>query len=440
MTPTRITLSEWETACPVRCSSLAGQSFDGDQASRTFADNLTSRNQLEILEFARGLEIRATSFVGRVKLGEIEITVHPKISGAPLLNLFRYAYGLRDLHLYSGASYSTTHGSFQDLIIQQLGEEVQELMTRGLHRDYFSLSEDLASPRGRIDFNSFFKNYRSGRNSLPCIHFPRSEDTLLNQVLLAGVLLASRLTTDFDLRGRMLRLSKMLMSTASALELDGVKLREAWSAIDRRTRAYEPSLKLIDLLLGSEGVSLSDEPVRLNLRGFLFDMNRFFQSLLSRFLRENLLDCELRDEHRLKGMFAYDPLQNPQNRRDPAPRPDFLIIEGSHIVAVLDAKYRDLWDKDLPPSMLYQLAAYALGHNQTERRAAIIYPASNPHAMEQSITIQDAFKGASQARVDLRPVNLTYLSNLIQAGPGLEAGRRKVQFARQLAFGRIGQA
>lgn len=38
-------------------------------------------------------------------------------------------------------------------------------------------------------------------------------------------------------------------------------------------------------------------------------------------------------------------------------------------------------------------------------------------------------------RVNLRPVNLLQLNKLIQERHGLEARRRNVQFARQLAFG-----
>jgi 5-methylcytosine-specific restriction enzyme subunit McrC len=437
MNPIRVSLNEWETARPDPATGLAGRNFDGNLGVRKLAEELTDRNQLTVFELARGIELRASSFVGRVQLGEIEVTIRPKISGAPLLNLFRYAYGLRDLQLYGTASYNPAHGSFQDLLIQQLAEEVQEIITRGLHRDYLPRFENLASPRGRIDFNRLSRKSPSASNSLPCVHHPRSEDTLINQVLLAGLLLGSRLSTDLDLRARLQRLAKMLRLSVSLVSLDARKLQAAWSALDRRTVVYESSLTLIELLNGAAGVSLADKASFLSLHGFLFDMNRFFQALISRFLRESLVSFEVQDERRLKGMFTYDPLRNPLKRQATTPRPDFVVTRNAELMAVLDAKYRDLWEKPLPRSMLYQLAIYALGHDQLERRAAILYPTSYAQAAEQSITIQEAVKGGIQARVDLRPVNLFHLNELLQQGEGLEARRRREKLANQLAFGQL---
>jgi 5-methylcytosine-specific restriction enzyme subunit McrC len=46
---------------------------------------------LEILELREGLSIRASSYVGRITLGDVQLTIRPKIRGLPFLQLLRYA-------------------------------------------------------------------------------------------------------------------------------------------------------------------------------------------------------------------------------------------------------------------------------------------------------------------------------------------------------------
>ena len=229
----------------------------------------------------------------------------------------------------------------------------------------------------------------------------------------------------------MRRLSKRLGEAVSEQHLGASLIVEAWRSMDRRTMAYEPALTLIELLLDGEGVSLEEEGSRVRLKGFLFDMNRFFQALLSRFLRENLSGVEVHDEHRLKGMFRYRPGENPLGRRDPVLRPDFVLMQGGQTIAVLDAKYRDLWAQPLPREMLYQLALYALGRTG-EQASVILYPTVETAAREQTIVIQEPVRGDERARVTLRPVNLLKLDQLLRAAPA--AQRQRAELARELAL------
>ena len=433
---TAISLREWETARPEPGSSLAHRSLEGHAAGQRLAEELTRSGRMEVLELARGLELRATSFVGRFSLGEMTVTVHPKIAGAPLLNLFRYAYGLRHLDLYGAVEFGSSPWSFQDLLIQQLAAEIGELLARGIHRDYERTPADLASPRGRIDFSRYVRTAHLGKAALPCVHHPRTDDTPLNRVLLAGLGLAASLATDVELRGHVRRLSKMLGASVAAIRLDQFTLTQAWHGIDRRTTAYEPALTLIELLFGDRGIALDDQTGRVRLNGFLFDMNRFFQALISRFLHEHLTGVEIHDEYRLKGLFDYEPGQNPRGRRAPTPRPDFVVMRGGKMVSVLDAKYRDLWETPLPREMLYQLALYALGRSGGERASAILYPTMDATAREQAIAIHEPVRGLAQARVALRPVNLLALDELLRADMTPKAQQARSACAQAFAFGK----
>lgn len=438
MTVAEVSLREWEILEPLHGSILANRTLENSSTGRQLAERLTKTGRIEVLELARGLELRATSFVGRFSLGDITITIQPKLSGSPLLSLLRYAYGLRNLSLYESVGYAATKLTFQDLLIQQLVAEIRELISRGIHRDYERQNSELAIPRGRIDFARYFGVVCRAKTILPCIEYPRVENTLLNQVLLGGLIFAGQITTDVDLRAQLKRFATMLAMSVAERKIDGTVMAEVWRKMDRRTTVYKPALILIDMLLQGEGISLNEDLHRTQLPGFLFDMNRFFQALLSRFLRENLDGYEVEDECRLKGLFNYDPTRNPQQRRAPVQKPDFVVRRDRKTVAILDAKYRDLWERALPREMLYQLALYALGQNGSMRRAIILYPTTETMAREQVIVIQEPVGGRHQAEVVMRPVKLLELNELIQ-DRGAHAEKHRSGLAAQLAFGGAGK-
>jgi 5-methylcytosine-specific restriction enzyme subunit McrC len=428
-----VSLQEWQTLRPEPGGPLAGFGLD-DTASRDLAEKLSAAGQIEILELSRGLELRATSFVGRFQLGDLTVTIQPKLPGAPLINLLRYAYGLRNLHLFEPSAYAMQKWTFQDLLVQQLAAEASELLARGIHRDYQRRPEELTQPRGRIDFDLVARTRHLARATLPCVHHPRTEDNALNQLLLAGLVHAVKSTSDPELRAHVRRLCQQLSKGVTSKPLTGRLLSDARLQMDRRTRTYASAMELIEILMKGEGVSLSDETVGVRLPGFLFDMNRFFQELISRFLSDHLDGFEVIDEFSMRGFFAYDPTRNPMGRRAPSQRPDFVIRRKQKILAVLDAKYRDLWERNLPREMLYQLALYAVGFRETEHRAVIVYPTLNTSAKDQAILIREPFAGVVQAEVILRPVNLLVLEEKLRDQSA--AGRKaREDMARGLAFG-----
>lgn len=410
-------LTEWDVRGP-DTPVLRGRVLETPEARR-----LTERfgQMLQIEELREGLRVRAFAHVGRVQVEDLTITVRPKIESEALLGLVRYAYGFRRLQILSTARYQDAGSLFQDLLVAQLLSEARELIRSGLARRYHETREDLPAPRGRIDFATLATRPTWNRISIPCRQYPRSMDNVLNRALRAGLELAAGVAQDRGLIRELKRTARLLGDVAGQVELTGDLLSQAERCVTRLSTAYRPALRLIELLYASSWLALQGAGT-LRLPGFLFDMNRFFQALVSRFLHDHLDTLDVTDEHRLAGFMRYARGRNPRRVADPTPRPDFAVTKGRRVVAFLDAKYRDLWARDLPREMLYQLAVYALSH-RSGGNAAIIYPMQTGVEKEAVIEFAEPESGQPRARIALRPFDLNRAARVVAEGDRREGAR-----------------
>ncbi len=431
--PIPITLSEWDILTPKSCPELEDLFLDGDAATLKLVEGLSNSGLLQVTELRSGLMIKTFSYVGRLRLGNLKIAINPKIESNHLLGLLRYAFGFRNLRLAARVEQNVGASGFEDLLVSQLNAEVKELIARGLRRAYLRSEDDLVSPRGKIDIQKLANRIGIVSPKLPCCHYPRTEDIMLNRVLGAGLKLAASVADDLGLKRESNRLADLFVDRVSLIRLNASVLDSLERQMNRLTVAYEPAFSIIRLLCESQGVLFEGIGAPIRLPGFLFDMNRFFQALVSRFLRENLPDWTVRDEYRLTGMMRYAPEFNPLHRTSPSPRPDFAVMSGEKVVAILDAKYRDLWEEKLPREMLYQLAVYAI--SRSEGKAIILYPTEHPEAREARIDVHDPISRREIARVWLRPVILPHLALLVMTHRSAKTVRDCASYAKWLAFG-----
>lgn len=431
---TKLELTEWEERSPATCRALQGVFLADDPRLCEVAEILTKRGLLRILELRSGLQVASTSFVGRLSLGDIEITIRPKIPGMKLLNLMRYAFNFRNLTMLPREEYGATEGTFQQLLIHQLASEASELFSRGLLKAYKRTEEETEVFRGRLDLSRIARRLPPESSAMPCITHPRLQDTVLNSVILAGLMFASGISDNGLLRKRLNRMYSAIQANVSVIKLDSECIRQARHQINRLTRKYEPAIDIIEILYQSSGMLLEAGDRSVELPGFLFDMNRFWQALITRFLADNLSSFTIVDEVSLIGLMKYIPGLNPRGQKAPRPRPDIVVKQTKNVNSVLDTKYRDLWEQSLPGEMLYQLSMYALSGTTEEPVATIIYPTMHDEAKEAAVGIYDPITGSERGRVIIRPACLNKLESLVSEARGWT--REGELFAEYLALGK----
>ena len=424
-----IDLHEWQKASFTTHEQLAGLVLPEDAATQQVIQRLSDDGKLTIIQHYRGVSLDTSSYVGRIMLGDVQITIRPKIEAMPLLQLVQYAYGLRQLKIFSSVNFDTEAFAFQDLLIHQLALEINELLMRGLQRHYVRRDEQLTVPRGRISMQKIANQGGIIQAALPCTHYLRIEDNLLNQILLQGLRLGTQLTNDDGLRMKLQYLEHFHFADISSIRLSKQLLDRVSRTINRLTANYQPAITVIEMLFAASGISMDEPQQAFRLPGFLFDMNLFFQNLLARFLTEHLPEYEVREQFRLETTMTY--VNNPQKRKAPELRPDYIIKRNGTIVAILDAKYRDLWQETLPPGMLYQLVMYALGQDVCNS-VTILYPATTPLAKDARIEVRIPGYNEGRVYVVLRPVNLLQMTILLQEGREKDNMRARCDFASAL--------
>jgi 5-methylcytosine-specific restriction enzyme subunit McrC len=432
--PVDIQLYEWSAASPDTHQQLAGLSLGDAALTHALVRRLVDQGVVHVTELRSGLRIETGSYVGRIAIGPLNISVLPKMSWQRWIGLFSFALRLRNLVRTEPLAVRMSPSSLHDLVILELLLEARNLIGRGLHREYVRKRQNLGAPKGRIDFDRI-----AGRGTrdaaIPCRFTRRHDDFHLNRVLLAGLRAASTVATDVLLRSDIRHLAQQLADSVSSIPLSTLSVATAKDQLDRRTARYAPALELIELLRQGTLASIEqpEAATAVGIRGFALDMNGLWQRLLGRILREWLPDSDVKQEHALSQLIRPDPEYSPRRRGGHVPRPDFAVFQAGRLVTYLDAKYRDIWEKGLPRDMLYQLALYASAHEG--RTAAILYPTEHPEASEERLCVHDPQDGSVLSRVALRPVNVAELERLIVAGMSQKVLDMRQSLARRLVFG-----
>ncbi|MCZ0704648.1 5-methylcytosine-specific restriction endonuclease McrBC regulatory subunit McrC [Natronobacillus azotifigens] len=123
------------------------------------------------------------------------------------------------------------------------------------------------------------------------------------------------LASDPNLTVDLRRLNSKLEEYISDFALTRQVIKKAQNNVNKLTERYRSLLEIISILQENQGIELDGNNQKLKLQGFLFDMNRFFESLVGRLLQDYVPDYTVREQFLLHDMFTYASNHNPKNRR-----------------------------------------------------------------------------------------------------------------------------
>jgi len=365
--------------------------------------------------------VKATQYVGVIRLGRRTIQVLPKIyqsnDAASQQQRAREAtYNLLYMLEYAGQLPVREHAlapllqrdlDWFEILTRLFASHLTQEWQRGAYRGYQVIEDELPVLKGKWRLADQLR--RPERKHIFAIAYDEfTSDNRLNRVFRFVVERLWHLTRDAETRQQLYVLRQWLEEVAL---LPKVTVADASpTLLTRLNQRFEPLLNLARLFLDNSALQLAAGD--LKTFAFVFDMNQLFESFVVNFiLRHNrhdnilppaLQECELLPQSR--GVAFY------LARRDRKPvfrlKPDLAFRDGNQFPLLLDTKYKRLDKADIKlgvsQSDFYQMHAYLYRYHCP--RVLLLYPqtAALSEPLHASFALEDSDKVVMAATVDLR--------------------------------------
>ena len=294
-------------------------------------------------ELAGHWRVTASSYVGSINVGGLQVLVRPKI---PLRNLFLLLeVGLRDRDWHDEAVRYETTLDLLPALVSFFARTTETTLARGLYHSYREHNDRLVAMRGRVDI----RRQLAQPGVVVPIHCKFTEftaDLIENSYLKAAVSRALRVAGVQPIDRR--RLMQHLVTLEDVDHVRHHHVDHDRVVFTRLNEHYRPALRLAQLVLAN--LTLQDAIGETQASSFMVDMNKLFERFVTERLKRALrgrLDVKSQHSDRL------------DEERTVTIRPDLLFRLRGSPKFVADIKYK-LTDDAAGgrTSDYYQLLAY----------------------------------------------------------------------------------
>ncbi|MBL7492510.1 restriction endonuclease [Frankia sp. AgB1.9] len=296
------------------------------------------------------IRLAASSTVGLVRAGDVELVLTPKVGVARLLWLIGHAQnqsGWRD----DDVDLEETDDLVAGLAVA-FAHRAGRALAPGVLRGYQTVEETSPMLRGRLREADQLRTRLGRVYPLEVRYDDYTADIPENHLLLAATRRLLRLPgVPAATRIELHRLNRGLADVTQ--RPPGTRL--PMPAVSRLNRRYQPALRLAQIVLANHGIDMPAAPnapggPTVAATGFLFDMNKVYEDWLTATVRIAL--------EPYGGVVEGQRVIHLDESGRLAPRPDITWWRDGRCLAVLDAKYKSPKGHDFPADDLYQLIAY----------------------------------------------------------------------------------
>lgn len=361
-------------------------------------------------EVGGGLCVRTSSKVGVAVSDQLELRVAPHLDVPRLMFLLGYATSPD-----GWKHFVATFDEVDDVlsaIASGFSWHATWALDRGVLRGYVHRDEREIALRGRVRFGDHLA--RSGGLALPTevSYDDFTEDVIENRMLRTASSLLLRLPrVPEQARRRLLRLRALLGEVSELWIGSGVDA----PAITRLNERYAPALALAQLVLA--GASIGSGVGTTASTTFVFDMNKVFEDFVTIALGQSLT----RHGGELRSQVTQERLS-----RHIALKPDLAWRRDGRWDAVLDVKYKPLYDKRFPNADAYQMLAYTLAYGL--EKGWLVY-AREPHQQSVEHEIPSAGKTLVVTALDVGREPDDLLAEVDALADRIAAGRGRLSVA-----------
>ena len=288
------------------------------------------------------------STIGALELGDLSVSIRPKLDISRVLFLASYALGAFELQV--PRFHFTDAESLVEALVPAYVSAARRAFGRGLLHGYRTQEDPLYTVRGRIVVSEQLRRRFDIPLPVEVRYDEFTDDILANRLVkaAAAVLGAMHIHDPHALDG--LRWMNASLGRVSLVRFAPDDIPSL--TFDRLNEHYREVVELSRLILRYRAFELDRGNVRAS--GFLLDMNEVFQEFVTRALRESLQvsDRTLRSDKALPRGLTLDMEERVRLK------PDLSWWDGSQCTFVGDAKYKRIHDERVPNADLYQMLAY----------------------------------------------------------------------------------